>query len=146
MTSVEGAHILLVDDERAILETLQILFRNEGYKVSVCQSGPEALERLAEERPDIVLTDIRMPGATGLDDETYLDFVEGVRRFNVKTMGPALTRRADEAFAEYERLTGKPATSLEEAHALLDQIPLVQTRWRVVRTSQEMFWRGSPER
>lgn len=67
MTSVEGAHILLVDDERAILETLQILFRNEGYKVSVCQSGPEALERLAEERPDIVLTDIRMPGATGLE-------------------------------------------------------------------------------
>ena len=63
----EGAHILLVDDERAILETLQILFRNEGYRVSVCGSGPEALERLAEERPDIVLTDIRMPGATGLE-------------------------------------------------------------------------------
>lgn len=63
----EGVHILLVDDETAILETLQILFRNEGYRVSVCASGPEALDRLGEERPDIVLTDIRMPGATGLE-------------------------------------------------------------------------------
>jgi two-component system response regulator HydG len=56
-----------VDDEVGILETLQILFRNEGYQVSACASGPEALNRLADERPDIVLTDIRMPGATGLD-------------------------------------------------------------------------------
>jgi two-component system response regulator HydG len=56
-----------VDDEIGILETLQILFRNEGYQVSSCASGPEALDRLGEERPDIVLTDIRMPGATGLD-------------------------------------------------------------------------------
>ncbi len=63
----DEVHILLVDDEVGILETLQILFRNEGYRVSVCSSGPEALGRLAEERPDIVLTDIRMPGATGLE-------------------------------------------------------------------------------
>lgn len=63
----DNVHIMLVDDETAILETLQILFRNEGFQVSACSSGPEALERLAEERPDIVLTDIRMPGATGLE-------------------------------------------------------------------------------
>ncbi|MBT8336351.1 MAG: sigma-54 dependent transcriptional regulator [Gemmatimonadetes bacterium] len=63
----ERVHILLVDDEVGILETLQILFRNEGYEVTSCASGPEALDRLGEERPDIVLTDIRMPGATGLE-------------------------------------------------------------------------------
>lgn len=63
----EGIHILLVDDEVGILESLQILFRNQGYEVSACSSGPEALERLGELRPDIVLTDIRMPGATGLE-------------------------------------------------------------------------------
>ncbi|MDA0312834.1 MAG: sigma-54 dependent transcriptional regulator [Gemmatimonadetes bacterium] len=59
--------ILLVDDETAILETLSILFRSAGYDVSVADSGLRALEALATDKPDIVLTDIRMPGATGLE-------------------------------------------------------------------------------
>jgi DNA-binding NtrC family response regulator len=59
--------ILLVDDETAILDTLEILFRGEGYDVSVADSGPKALAALEGERPDIVLTDIRMPGASGLE-------------------------------------------------------------------------------
>ncbi len=59
--------ILLVDDETAILDALQILFRGEGYAVSVANSGQKAMAALEQERPDIVLTDIRMPGAGGLE-------------------------------------------------------------------------------
>ncbi len=59
--------ILLVDDETAILDTLEILFRGEGWDVVVADSGPKALAALNDEKPDIVLTDIRMPGATGLE-------------------------------------------------------------------------------
>ena len=59
--------ILLVDDESAILDALQILFRGEGWDVSVADSGPKALAALEDEKPDIVLTDIRMPGAGGLE-------------------------------------------------------------------------------
>ncbi|MGH7475348.1 MAG: sigma-54-dependent transcriptional regulator [Longimicrobiales bacterium] len=59
--------ILLVDDETSILNTLQILLRGEGYEIAIAQSGREALERLQELEPDIVLTDVRMPGVTGLD-------------------------------------------------------------------------------
>ena len=59
--------ILLVDDETAILETLSILFRGAGYDVSVANSGAKALDSLPDLRPDIVLTDIRMPGATGIE-------------------------------------------------------------------------------
>ena len=59
--------ILVVDDEAAILETLEILFRGAGWAVAVADSGPKALAALEDERPDIVLTDIRMPGAGGLD-------------------------------------------------------------------------------
>lgn len=59
--------ILLVDDETAILDTLEILFRGEGYEVAVADSGPKALAALEDEKPDIVLTDIRMPGANGLE-------------------------------------------------------------------------------
>jgi two-component system response regulator HydG len=59
--------ILLVDDETSILETLSILFRGEGYDVAVAESGARALDALKEVKPDIVLTDIRMPGAGGLE-------------------------------------------------------------------------------
>jgi two-component system response regulator HydG len=59
--------ILVVDDETAILEALSILFRGEGYEVTVADSGPKAFAALEDERPDIVLTDIRMPGAGGLE-------------------------------------------------------------------------------
>ena len=59
--------ILLVDDESGILDTLKILFRGEGYDVRVASTGREAMAALEEDRPDLVLTDIRMPGATGLE-------------------------------------------------------------------------------
>ena len=59
--------ILIVDDEQGILDTLQILFRSEGFQVSVADSGRKALEALEKERPDLVLSDIKMPGAGGLD-------------------------------------------------------------------------------
>jgi two-component system response regulator HydG len=59
--------ILIVDDETGILDTLQILFRGQGYDVAVANSGQAALEALEAGKPDIVLSDIRMPGAGGLE-------------------------------------------------------------------------------
>ncbi|MGQ0562336.1 MAG: response regulator [Gemmatimonadota bacterium] len=59
--------VLVVDDERSILDTVEILLRGEGFEAAVAQSGREALERFDELGPDIVVTDIRMPGVTGLD-------------------------------------------------------------------------------
>ena len=65
--SENGVRILLVDDESGILDTLKILFKGEGYRVDVASSGKEAITALDGERPDLVLTDIRMPGTSGLE-------------------------------------------------------------------------------
>ena len=62
-----AVRVLLVDDESGILDTLKILFKGEGYHVQVASSGREAIEALDGDRPDLVLTDIRMPGASGLE-------------------------------------------------------------------------------
>lgn len=59
--------VLLVDDEVGILETLQILFKSEGYEVTTALGGSAGIEAIEEARPDIVVSDIRMPGSTGLD-------------------------------------------------------------------------------
>jgi DNA-binding NtrC family response regulator len=60
-------NILIVDDETSILDSLRILFKGEGYDVNVAQGGKEALSRLDDMRPDVVLTDVKMPGVTGLE-------------------------------------------------------------------------------
>ncbi len=62
-----GTKVLLVDDESGILESLGVLLRGEGYRVSTAMGGKEALELLAAEGADIVVSDIRMPGVTGLE-------------------------------------------------------------------------------
>jgi len=59
--------VLLVDDETSILESLQILLRGAGYRVRVAGTGRDALEAIDAEPPDLVVSDIRMPGVTGLE-------------------------------------------------------------------------------
>jgi two-component system response regulator HydG len=59
--------VLVVDDVAGILETLQILLRNEGVDPIVADGGKAALARLAEVSPDIVLSDVRMPGVGGVE-------------------------------------------------------------------------------
>jgi two-component system response regulator HydG len=65
--SSESVKVLLVDDETGILDSLRILFRGEGYEVSTALGGAEALDLLSNDKPDLVVTDIRMPGVSGLE-------------------------------------------------------------------------------
>ncbi|MBZ4418664.1 two-component system response regulator [Myxococcus sp. RHSTA-1-4] len=57
--------VLVVDDEQGVLEALADLLREEGYRVVTASQGREALERMAELRPDLVLTDWMMPVLDG---------------------------------------------------------------------------------
>src|SRR2546422_2044562 len=59
--------ILVVDDELGILDVLRILLKGEGFDVVTAQGGKAGLEALKTSAPDIVLTDIKMPGVTGTD-------------------------------------------------------------------------------
>jgi len=58
--------VLVVDDEFALLEALATLLLDEGYRVLTASNGQQALERMAEERPHLVLTDWMMPLMDGL--------------------------------------------------------------------------------
>lgn len=59
--------ILVVDDEKSMREFLKILLAKEGYEVLAAPDGEQALAMLAENRVDLVITDIRMPGIGGLE-------------------------------------------------------------------------------
>ncbi len=57
--------VLIVDDTPDTLEIIQKLLRYEGYNVILASSGEEGVRKVEEERPDIVLMDINLPGIDG---------------------------------------------------------------------------------
>ena len=59
--------VLVVDDETGILDSLNILLRNEGFTPQLAHGGRAGLDYIRETSPDIVLTDIRMPNVTGVE-------------------------------------------------------------------------------
>jgi two-component system response regulator PilR (NtrC family) len=61
------AHILVVDDEKSICELLEITFRKEGHRVEVVHSVEAAKRKLEGSLYDIIISDVRMPGATGVE-------------------------------------------------------------------------------
>ena len=59
--------VLVVDDERKMRRLLQILLERMGIDSLAAESGEEALDRFQAEKLDLVLTDLKMPGMTGLE-------------------------------------------------------------------------------
>jgi diguanylate cyclase (GGDEF)-like protein len=59
--------LLLVDDEDNILSALRRLLRRDGYDIITAGNAAEALQRLAEQEVDVILSDQRMPGMTGVE-------------------------------------------------------------------------------
>ncbi|MDE3011790.1 MAG: sigma 54-interacting transcriptional regulator [Pseudomonadota bacterium] len=60
------AHIVLADDDPELLRLLSIRLIGSGYRVSPVESGEKALSLVARERPDLVITDLRMGGMDGM--------------------------------------------------------------------------------
>lgn len=69
-----AATILVVDDALTIRELQRSIFEHAGYRVLVANNGEEALTRMADERPDLVLTDVQMPRMDGFE------LTEAIRR------------------------------------------------------------------
>lgn len=61
------ARLLIVDDDPVVRETIRDSVEHLGYAAREAGSADEALERIQQEPPDLVLLDVRMPGITGID-------------------------------------------------------------------------------
>lgn len=59
--------ILVVDDEKPIADILQFNLEKEGYKVVCAYDGNEALEKVEEVEPDLILLDIMLPHKDGME-------------------------------------------------------------------------------
>jgi len=61
------AHILLVDDDRHIIEFLRRSLAYEGYSVDVALRGDEALQKVIDHPPDLMILDVMLPEMTGIE-------------------------------------------------------------------------------
>ena len=70
--STEAFRVLVLEDDPQLREVLQALLTDEGYNVSVAESGEQAVELSRQRRFDVIVADIRMPGMDGLDTVQHL--------------------------------------------------------------------------
>ena len=60
-------HILVVDDEKAILELIQVNLEQSGFQVTTVKTGETALKKARSIEPDLIVLDLMLPGIDGLD-------------------------------------------------------------------------------
>jgi len=92
--------LLLADDDSMCLRTLAGFLADEGFDVVTVENGTAALETLATEALSLLVTDLNMPGATGLD---LLSFV---KRENLAVPVIIITANSDEEAREQARVMG----------------------------------------
>jgi PAS domain S-box-containing protein len=121
-----AARVLVVDDEREILEMVVRALQREGYQVDAVSDGETALSRLAETDYDLILCDVRMSGLSG--QEVYrqiaaqnLDLARCIIFITGDTVSPATRRFLEETGTSY---LGKPF----ELADLLQKVQAITTK------------------
>lgn len=106
--------LAVIDDELEFAKALDAFFRRRGYDVSIALRGTSAIQLVDEQRPDVVLMDLKMPGMDGAEA------LAAIRRRHPQTQVIIITAYSDEgrtrervlalgAFAHFE----KPVSSIQ---------------------------------
>jgi CheY-like chemotaxis protein len=114
----EGPLVLLVEDDRDTREMYSAYLSYSGLRVAEAQSGGGALERVREQTPDIVVTDIAMPGMDGLELSRRLRSAAPTRDVPIIAVSGNASERAREAGANV--VLEKPCTPDELLHVIED--------------------------
>lgn len=71
--------LLIVDDEKDVLEFLSYNLKNEGYQVVTSTSGKEAINLAEEHKPELIILDVMMPGMDGIETCTEIRKFPGLK-------------------------------------------------------------------
>ena len=80
---MKGKHILIIEDERDIADLLQFNLEQKQYSVSVARNGENGIEIAKNEKPDLVLLDLMLPGIHGLDVCRILKTKKGLEKISI---------------------------------------------------------------
>lgn len=139
MPPSEPLRILVVDDEPAILRTLESFLRLRGYDCQTETDPDTALARLEHELFHVVLTDLVMPGLDGMELIRRLNAARSLTEVIVMTAFSSLDRAVEAYHLGVSDYLLKPFESLEEVARVVGQAENRLARWRraLVRTLEE---------
>jgi CheY-like chemotaxis protein len=95
---MSGEVILIVDDNPSNMKLVSFLLSNRGYEVRAASNAAEALDSIAERRPDLILMDLQMPGVDGFQLTRQLKADPGTSAIVVVAV-TAYAMKGDEARA-----------------------------------------------
>jgi len=126
-------HLLIVDDEAIVRDSLSKWFHEEGYEVGSAESAAEALTRLAERRWDLALVDIKMPGTDGIELQRRMQEIDPEMAVIIMT-GYASVETAVQALKNgaYDYVT-KPFDPDDIAHTVSNALAHQRARQENVR-------------
>jgi DNA-binding response OmpR family regulator len=115
MTSQKAPVIYIVDDEKVITETLAVILRHSGFAVAPFEDPLQALASVPKTPPDLLITDVMMPGMNGID--LAIEIRQSCPRCPVlllsgKTVTPDLLEAARQPDGEFE-IVPKPVHPAE---------------------------------
>jgi DNA-binding response OmpR family regulator len=99
MVTERRKKVLIVDDEESITAVLQRYVTNAGYDFTTASNGQEALDKIQEDVPDLVLLDLIMPGINGFETCRRIRANEKIKKLPVIIV-TALHSQADSADAQ----------------------------------------------
>lgn len=108
-------YILVCDDERSICTMLQIAFQNQGHRVETVTGGEQACRKIDANLYDVVVTDVRMPGVTGME------VLQHSRKVSPDTMVIIITA-VDDSTAPIEALNAGAFYYIRKGPKLLEDV------------------------
>jgi two-component system, NtrC family, response regulator AlgB len=148
------ARLLVVDDEKSICSTIEAALKNVGHTVDVADSGEMAITLMRRQVPDILLTDLRMDGMSGLDllgkareyfpsatvvimtaygtiDTAVAAMKSGAYDYMVKPFTPEQLEHLIERIEEYRRLREENTKLRDQVDALSEPSTIVSANPRM---------------
>ena len=137
--------LLIVDDETIVRDSLSKWFREEGYDVGAATSASEALMRLAEQRWDLALVDIKMPGTDGIELQRRMREINSDMAVIIMT-GYASVETAVQALKNgaYDYVT-KPFDPEDIAHTVSNALAHLRVRQENVRLRETVAEVARPD-
>jgi two-component system, sensor histidine kinase len=126
-----GGRILIIDDEPSVAEAMRMLLRMEGFDARVASSAAEALERLAQGVPDLIISDCRLRGG-----ETGVDAVSALRQ-RLGTLTPVVFVTGDTAHTALSGESIRNAQVVNKPIRAEDLLAAVQSSLRTPRDTPD---------
>ena len=123
---LQGASILIADDDPSVREFLETVLRKEGCRVLTASDGQQAVAAASRQKVDVVLLDLRMPGVSGLEAlQRLLEVDERVVVIVLTGYGALDTAREAMRLGAYDYVT-KPFDPAFLEEVIADSLSLKQ--------------------